>query len=116
MTNENSKVDYYALLHLNDFMNRKYANEAIVIIDSKKAYQLVKKASLPSCVKLYQCSRKIIQLIYQYYSFYQCSDKLVFTYTNHPKDNQLGRVLRETSINEEEAVCLGLYRLRKIPV
>lgn len=115
LTGENQKVDESALNHLNDFMNRKYADGAIIIIDCKKMSQLIKKTALPSCVKVYQCSRNTIKFLYRYYSFYKCSDKLVFTYTDQPKDNQLGRVLRETLINEEEAVCLGLYRLRKIP-
>ena len=43
------------------------------------------------------------------------STYIVFTYTTSPKDNQLGRVLKETQVNEEEAVCLGLYQLRKVP-
>lgn len=116
LVNENTKIDGYALAHLEDFMNRKYANRAVVIFNYKKTEQQIRTIPLPSCVKLYRCSRNTIKAIYRYYSFYKCSDKLVFTYTNYPKDNQLGRILRDTLINEEEAVCLGLYRLRKVPV
>lgn len=115
LVNENIKIDSYALAHLEDFMNRKYANRAVVVFDCKKTKQQIKIIPLPSGVKVYHSSRKIIERVYQYYSFFKCSDKLVFTYTNHPKDNQLGKVLYKTHINEEEAVCLGLYRLRKIP-
>ncbi|NBH20534.1 hypothetical protein D3Z55_24965 [Clostridiaceae bacterium] len=53
--------------------------------------------------------------MYDYYSFHKFSDKVVFTYTDLPGDNQLGRALRETKVNEEDAVCLGLYHLRRVP-
>ena len=41
-------------------------------------------------------------------------DNIVFTYAFRPQDNLLGKVLKETQVNEEDAVCLGLYHLRAV--
>ena len=115
LTENNRKLDWYALVHLKDFMDRKYAKKAIILFHSKMAYQQIMSAGLPGSVRLCYWDEKKIWKIYIYYSFYRFSDKLVFTYTNIPKDNPLGKLLRETRIQEEEVVCLGLYRLRTVP-
>ena len=115
LTNENKKLDYYAMIHLEDFMKRKYADEAIILLNNKKAYKMIKMVNPAVSVKAYWYSKDKIEMLYNYYSFHKFSDRVVFTYTDNPRDNQLGRVLRETQVDEEEAVCLGLYHLRTIP-
>lgn len=115
LTGENKKLDYYTIVHLEDFINRKYADKAIILLDDKKACKMIKAANLSVPVKMYWYSKDRIERLYNYYSFYKFSDRVVFTYTDKPRDNQLGRALRETDINEEDAVCLGLYHLRTIP-
>lgn len=116
LTGDNRELDRYALLHLRDYMDRKFAKKAVVICQDKETYEGTGSASLPEEVKLCEWSRKRVEKLYVFYSFYLFSDKIVFTYTDSPKDNLLGRLLRETVVGEEEAVCLGLYRLRKVPL
>ena len=57
----------------------------------------------------------ILKALYDYYSFDKFFDNIVFTYKTFPKYNLLGKVLNETSINEQDAVCLALYHLREVP-
>lgn len=118
LVNDNPRLDLYALYYLRDFMDRKYAEQAIVFSDDKKvcnrAVRMKQKGKLPDSVKIYRCPAEKMRALYKYYSFYKFSDKIVFTYTDDPKDNQLGKALRETPVNERDAVCLGLYHLRKI--
>ena len=116
LVNENKKLDYYAAAHLEDYMQRKYADEALILFDNDSVYKMIRRMKTDVCRKLYRYPEKKIRKLYQYFSFYKFFDNIVFTYTSCPKDNQLGRVLKETQINEEEAVCLGLYRLRTVPV
>lgn len=52
---------------------------------------------------------KMVSLIYKFY------ENIVFTYDNRPEDNLLGDLLEEGLIDEKEAVCLGLFGLRKVP-
>lgn len=114
LVNENKSLDRYALIHLKKFANRKYARKAVLIVNSKTIDTQMKKMKFPFSAKMYFCPKNEIEWVYRYYSFYKFSDKLVFTFISCPKDNQLGRLLKETEVNEEEAVCLGLYRLRKV--
>lgn len=115
LVNENKKLDYYAIMHLEDFVKRKCADEALILVDERRSYKMVRAVNPPIPVKIYWYPKDKIERLYEYYSFYKFSDRVVFTYTDNPKDNQLGRVLRETEIDEEDAVCLGLYHLRTIP-
>lgn len=118
LVNDNRRLDAYALAHLEDFMDRKYADGAVILFSSEDVCRLIQKARktyIKAPVRLCRWPGKGIEKLYRYYSFYKFSDRIVFTYTDRPKENQLGRVLRETRITEEEAVCLGLYRLRRVP-
>lgn len=109
------RLDDYALAHLGDYMDRKYAKQAVILFHDKKTYRQIKKMHLEMPVRLCRWPEGKIENLYDYYSFYKFSDRIVFTYTDRPEDNQLGKILRETDIEEEEAVCLGLYRLRRVP-
>lgn len=115
LTGENRKLDHYAIVYLEDFMKRKYADEALIFIDDKKTCKMIKAVDPPVALKIYKYPREKMERLYSYYSFYKFSDRVVFTYTDKPKDNQLGKALRETDINEKDAVCLGLYHLRAVP-
>nr|WP_302141911.1 hypothetical protein [uncultured Schaedlerella sp.] len=116
LVNENPELDYYALRHLEDYMHRKCAKEAILLFSQRQTGQMIQRLGQRRDIKAYKCPEEKIQKLYGFYSFYKFFDNIVFTYASKPKDNQLGRVLKETSVNEEDAVCLGLYHLRKVPV
>lgn len=121
LVNENSELDYYALAHLEDYMNRKFADEAVVLyldeegIDHFAESVLAEYVSAEKKVRLCKCSRRTVEAVYDYYSFHKFFDNLTFTFASHPKDNLLGKVLEKTQVNEEDAVCLGLYHLRTVP-
>lgn len=115
LVNENRELDYYAMIHLKDYMQRKCANEALILYADKNVHHMICNIKAGVHKKVYPYSEKKLRRIYRYYSFYKFFDNIVFTYITSPKDNQLGRVLNETQINEEEAVCLGLYQLRTVP-
>ena len=115
LTGDSRELDRYALAHLQDYMDRKFAKKAVVIYQDKDTYRQIQPVALPKGTQVCRWGKKRVQRLYGFYSFYLFSDKVVFTYTDSPKDNLLGRLLRETMVGEEEAVCLGLYRLRKVP-
>ncbi|HBA50114.1 MAG TPA: hypothetical protein DCZ91_20440 [Lachnospiraceae bacterium] len=121
LVNENRKLDYYAMAHLGDYMSRKHAESAVVLFCENETYRIAKSVlekygDAGKKLRLYRCGRKTVEAVYDYYSFHIFFDNVAFTYTSRPGDNLLGRVLEETQVNEEDAVCLGLYHLRKVPV
>lgn len=115
LVHEQECLDHYALVHLEDYMKRKYAKQAVILFYDKKTYGQIKRMHWKMTVRVCRWPEERIEKLYDYYSFYKFSDRIVFTYTDMPEDNQLGKILRETDIGEEEAVCLGLYRLRRVP-
>ena len=120
LTGDNEKLDEYALLYLEDFMKRKSAEKAFIICtdDRKKRFleQKDRQRILEGQnVSIKILSQKKLEMFYDFYSVYKCYDNLVFTYISQPKENMLERVLKETDVNEEDAVCLALYHLRCIP-
>lgn len=119
LAHDNRRLDYYALYYLKDFMDRKYVGRAVILADEeaacKMACKMKKEGLLPDSARICLYPEERIRRLYQYYSFYKFSDKIVFTYTDSPGDNQLGKALRETAVDERDAVCLGFYHLRGIP-
>ena len=39
LVGENRKLDYYAMLHLKDYMKRKCVNQALILLDEKNIYR-----------------------------------------------------------------------------
>lgn len=115
LANENERLDYFALAHLEDFVKWKWVKEAVVLVENRETVKLVKSMDYSFPVKTGVMKKEARECLYRFYSFDKFFDHIVFTYTDRPKDNLLGRVLKETEINEEEAVCLALYHLRAVP-
>ena len=116
LTGENDKVDDYALRYLDHVIERKYADEALVIAPDRGMAEKVFRYDYSHRVKVKVLPMKKIALIYKWY----CLDKLffknlIFTYIRTTSDNLLGRIMDETDIDEEDVVCLALYNLRTIP-
>lgn len=118
--NENRKLDYYALAHLGNYMDRKHAKGAVVLLHEKETLRLAEEVLAKyrletKKVRLCRCAGKTLDTVYDYYSFHKFFDNIAFTCTSRPEDNLLGRLLEETQVKEEDAVCLGLYHLRTVP-
>lgn len=115
LSDSNRKIDDYSILHLNNFMKRKYAENAIVLCRKKQIKNVCNLTKDKDNVRVISISESKMESLYFFYCFMKFFDNIVFTYTDKPADNMLGRYLRETDINEEEAVCLALYHFRYIP-
>ena len=116
LASEHKELDVWAVRHLDDFVKRKFADRAVVIYYDKAG----ENASRQLCVSCRCVRLKLpitrVRLLYDYYCFDRFFDNIVFTYTSAPDENLLGKVLDETDITGEEAVCLALYHLREVPI
>lgn len=115
LTGKDRRLDTYALIHLGHYVERKIADRAVILTADGTAWEQASKIPFPFAVEVYRVKEQEISLLYDYYCFEEYLDNVVFTYIDRPKDNLLGRLLRETDIDEEEAVCLGCYCLRSVP-
>ena len=115
LAGENCVLDKCALEHLEDFMDRKHAGQAVVLCINERKDELAALYKSRKHVKIHTIEAAQMELLYSFYSFMKFFDNIVFTYAERPKDNLLKRFLDETDVDEEDAVCLALYHLRCVP-
>lgn len=111
LTGENKKLDLYAVKYLEKFMARKGAKKAFIISVAFEP-QIIEFVGENKNIFMKKMNSNKIKLLYDYYSFDVFFENIVFTYVSSPEENLLDRVLKETDVNEEDAVCLALYHLR----
>ena len=115
LSGENEEVDRQAIAYLQNFMTRKHVNSAIVFCKEQAKEETEQMIGKSRPVSVEVLTDGEMAKLYSFYCFNKFFDNIVFTNTNTPKDNMLGRYLKETKVNEEDAVCLALYHLRCIP-
>lgn len=115
LAGENRKLDEYALIHLEDYVKRKTAVQAVILTADEEMRKRAAAVSFPFPTTVCRAGERELRLLHDYYCYEEYFDNVVFTYTDRPRDNLLGRLLKETDVEEEAAVCLGCYCLRKIP-
>lgn len=118
LVGDNKTLDEECIFYLDEIIERKYARKILIIYNENvysqgQGYDLENTRGLDCTVVYLEQDR--IALLYRYYCFVKFFDNIVFTYTDIPSDNMLGRYIEETDINEEDAACLALYHLRHIP-
>ena len=116
LTNEDTDVDACALKYLDKYVERKVANEAIVIVfGNKERDDKAEKYHFKHKTKFIHCNKKTIDRIYKRNCLSKIRNNIVFTYIDKTENNLLGRFLRETDINADDVVCLAFYNLRMNP-
>ena len=115
LTGENEKIDEYALIHLDDVMKRTYAESALILSTEQARLDKINAYSFSHCIKTRLITNRQLNLIFKWYCLDSYFVNLIFTYTQTPKDNLLDKYMQETEVNTEDAVCLGLYKLRRVP-
>lgn len=113
---EDDELNYFALAHLENWLKRKSAKKAIILTNQNNVLEMAKALAYSFPVQICICNDEEIEHLYNYYCFDKFFDNIVFIYKSRPLDNLLYRIIKETSINKEEAVCLGFYCLRRVPV
>lgn len=115
LSDENHELDRQVLVHLGDFVRRKYASSVIILCKEEYKDEWMNFFENDSAVAVCVLTDKEMTLLYSYYCFTKFFDNIVFTYIDTPADNLLGTYLRKTDVNEEDAACLALYHLRCVP-
>lgn len=115
LSGENPGIDEYALKYLDRVMDRKRCDAAVVFAENKEILQFAEShLTTNKHVKIKMISKDYIESIYNWYRVVRFNKNIFFTYTDKTKDNLLGRFMRETEINEKDAVCLAIYNFRSV--
>lgn len=112
LSGENEKLDRQVMEYLPDFMERKRVTSAVILCRRKDEWEGFAERTGYIISEIFE---EEMVILYSFYSFIKFYDNIVFTNTDKPEDNMLGRYIRETDINEVDAACLALYHLRHIP-
>jgi hypothetical protein len=96
-------------------MDRKRCDAAVIFVESEEILQFAEThLNTNKPVKIKMISKDYIASIYNWYRVVRFNKNMFFTYTDKTKDNLLGRFMRETDINEKDAVCLAIYNFRGV--
>ena len=115
LSDDNQELDKQVLLHLPEFVRRKHVESAVVLCHKECMEKWKAILNNYDSSELFVMDSDEMYKLYSYYCFIKFFDNIVFTYTDIPIDNYLGRYLRETEITPEDAACLALYHLRYVP-
>lgn len=115
LTGENPKIDEYALKYLGLVMERKGCNRVVIFVENEELFSFAKgKLNLSINADVRKITTAQIMAVYNWYRVVRFNKNLFFTFTDRTKDNLLGKFIRETEINEKDAVCLAIFNFRKV--
>ena len=115
MSGDNSKIDEHSLKYLDLVMERKGCNRAVIFVENEDLLRFAKErlnSTINADVRKITTAQTMA--VYNWYRVVRFNKNLFFTYTDRTKDNLLGKFMRETEINEKDAVCLAIYNFRKV--
>lgn len=115
LTGENPEIDGYALKYLGLVMERKGCNRVVIFVENEELFCFAKEKlneTIKADVEMITVAQ--IMAIYNWYRVVRFNKNLFFTFTDRTKDNLLGKFIRETEINEKDAVCLAIFNFRKV--
>ncbi|MCR5238321.1 MAG: hypothetical protein K6E34_14085 [Lachnospiraceae bacterium] len=107
------EYNYYALLHLEDFIASKGAEKSYVLLSRDNGVQ--KALGLfngSDKVKLHRISGTQTDNLIQYYALYEFSPKLTIVSLTRPYDTGAQNLLGINGVTKEELLCYDIYRLK----
>ena len=115
LAGENPKIDEYALKYLGLVMERKGCNRVVIFVENEELFSFAKgKLNSSTNADVRKITTAQIMAVYNWYRVVRFNKNLFFTFTDRTKDNLLGKFIRETEINEKDAVCLAIFNFRKV--
>lgn len=115
LAGENPKIDEYALKYLGLVMERKGCNRVVIFVENEELFSFAKgKLNSSTNADVRKITTAQIMAVYNWYRVVRFNKNLFFTFTDRTKDNLLGKFMRETEINEKDAVCLAIFNFRKV--
>ena len=104
---------YYALLHLDDYLNSVYSNTAI-IITSDMTIAKVNKLFSNRIRKTIKISQRDINAIKQYYIMCPFDSRMVFVALNTIEGRDGIDLIGKNGVTLEDIVVIGLYKFTKL--
>lgn len=112
MPSLNSEYNYYALLHLDEFV-RKVKAEKIIILTYDDRVQSTGKLFTNRIHDICYFSRENMELLMKFYCLYMFTDKLIIVSLEEPEGRSGKQLIGKKGITLEEIIAIGIYGLEK---
>lgn len=117
MPKEKDEYNYYALLHLEEYLKRKRLKGAVVLTCDKEAIVALEMFVTDAKIKVkpvYISREKATRLI-KYYALYEFTSRLVIVSLSEPYDTHGENLLGIKGIGKEDLVCFDIYKFGEKP-
>lgn len=108
LANENKKLDDIAVKRFSEMLDKRYATGGMILAQREVFDDIVCNDKR---IKVIYTSSKKMEDLFSLYCFYSFTNNIVFTYVDTPKDNYLSDYIKNSDIDENDVVCLALFRL-----
>lgn len=132
MPEEKDVYNYYALLHLRQFLEERGQQKAVVLTCDEEAIAALNlffpicnsagsrmpraKEPVREClVKAVYIGRNTAGKLLKYYALYEFTPRMVIVSLTRPYDTHAQNLLGLYGVGKEELVCFDIYRLREKP-
>lgn len=111
MPKEKDEYNYYALLHLEQFLKKRKITEAVILTCDEEAIAATEVFISDYKVNAKYISRQEALALIKYYSLCEFTSKLVIVSFTEPYDTYSEHLLGVHGVTKEELVCFDIYRL-----
>ncbi|AGF58317.1 hypothetical protein B0P06_003368 [Clostridium saccharoperbutylacetonicum] len=112
MPSLNAEYNYYALLHLSEFIDRVRAEKIIILTYDENVKKIGKMFSNKIC-DIYDFSREEAEYLMKFYCLYMFTDKLIIISLEEPEGRNGRQLIGKKGITLEELIAIGIYGLKE---
>lgn len=109
------ELNKQAILHINDLITNRIA-DGVIILSVEGAIDTNISANSDRIFAIINYPAKKAEYLMKYYTLCKFSEKFIIVSLNRPEGNIAYKAIGINGINIEDMVCLGLYKLRNVPV
>lgn len=112
LSGENTKIDEISIARFKEYLEKKYLSKGVVLASRLEQSRIdpIKKNIAPHIRIIYLSPNKL-KHFYELHCVKPFAAHIAFTFINTPKDNKLGKYLEKSELDENDLVCLALFRL-----
>ncbi len=114
LPDNNKEWNICGIKFLPSYMEKKMCNRALIFETKKNGRHI--DAKFNGDLEFHILKRKQMRDLLSYYCLYRFFDNIVLLFIREPRDNRSEFALKNTSVSLEELICIGIYRLQKVPV
>lgn len=112
LSGENTKIDEISIARFNEYLDKKYLSKGVVLVSRREQSRIAPiKKNIASHIQIIYLPPNKLKRFYELHCVKPFAAHIAFTFIHTPKDNMLGKYLEKSELDENDLVCLALFRL-----